>query len=77
MWMYLFRRLHPLALQNTQFGLANYTGLGAAVLFLILLALSNDFSLRALGVRSWKSAQRWRYLAFGLTVVHGVAYQLV
>jgi sulfoxide reductase heme-binding subunit YedZ len=77
MWMYFFRRLHPLALQNTQFGLANYTGLGAALLFLMLLALSNDASLRALGTRSWKSAQRWIYVVFGLTIVHGIAYQLV
>jgi methionine sulfoxide reductase heme-binding subunit len=77
MWMYFFRRLHPLALQNTQFGLANYTGLAAALLFLMLLALSNDVSLRALGIRSWKSAQRWIYVAFGLTIVHGIAYQLV
>ena len=77
MWMYFFRRLHPLALQNTQFGLANYTGLGAALLFLMLLALSNDVSLRALGTRSWKSAQQWIYVAFGLTIVHGIAYQLV
>jgi sulfoxide reductase heme-binding subunit YedZ len=77
MWMYFFRKLHPLALQNTQVGFANYTGLAAALLFLMLLVLSNDVSLRALGTRSWKSAQRWIYVAFGLTIVHGVAYQLI
>jgi DMSO/TMAO reductase YedYZ heme-binding membrane subunit len=43
----------------------------------MLLALSNDVSLRALGTRSWKSAQRWIYVAFDLTIVHGIAYQLV
>jgi sulfoxide reductase heme-binding subunit YedZ len=77
MWMYFFKRLHPLALQNTQFGFANYVGLGAALLFLILLAISNDLSLRNLGIHRWKSIQRWTYVAFGLTVAHGVAYQLI
>ncbi len=77
MWMYFFQRLHPLKLQNTQFGLANFTGFGAALLFMTLLAISNDFSLRALGIRRWKSFQRWTYLAFALTAAHGVTYQLV
>jgi sulfoxide reductase heme-binding subunit YedZ len=77
MWMYFFKSLHPPTLQNTQFGFANYVGLGAALLFLVLLAISNDFSLRSLGTRRWKSLQRWAYIAFGLTVAHGIAYQLV
>jgi sulfoxide reductase heme-binding subunit YedZ len=77
MWMYFFRKLHPLSLQNTLFGFANYTGLVAALLFLMLLLLSNDLSLRTLGTKKWKSLQRWIYLAFGLTVAHGIAYQIV
>ena len=77
MWMYFFSRLHPLTLQKTEFGFANYTGLGAAVLFLMLLAVSNDLSLRGLGIRRWKSFQRWTYAAFGLTVIHGIAFQIV
>ena len=54
MWMYFFKGLHPLKLQNTQFGFANFTGLGAALLFLMLLAISNDLSLRTLKARRWK-----------------------
>jgi sulfoxide reductase heme-binding subunit YedZ len=77
MWMYFFKRLHPLRLQNTQFGFANYVGLGAALLFVMLLAISNDVSLRGLGIARWKALQRWTYVACGLTVAHGVAYQLV
>jgi methionine sulfoxide reductase heme-binding subunit len=64
-------------LQNTGFGFANFVGLGATLLFLILLAISNDLSLRTLGIRRWKSIQRWTYIAFGLTVAHGIAYQLI
>lgn len=77
MWMYFFKKLHPLTLQNTKFGFANYVGLVAAILFLLLITLSNDVSLRVLGTRRWKSLQRWSYAAFALTVVHGVAFQLV
>ena len=77
MWMYFFKRLHPFQLQNTLFGFANFTGLGAALLFLMLLAISNDFSLRTLGTRRWKSLQRWTYAALILTAIHSVAYQLI
>lgn len=77
MWMYFFKRLHPLKLQNTQFGFANYIGLVAALLFVMLVLLSNDFSLRSLGIRRWKGLQRWTYAAFVLTVAHGIAYQLI
>ena len=77
MWMYFFKRLHPLRLQDTQFGFANFTGLAAALLFLMLLAISNDFSLRTLKTRRWKSLQRWTYAAFALMAAHGIAYQLI
>ena len=77
MWMYFFRKLHPLALQNTKFGFANYTGLAAGALFLLLLIISNDVSLRRLGTSRWKNLQRMSYAAAVLTVAHGVAFQLI
>lgn len=77
MWMYFFKQLHPLRIQNTQFGAANYAGLGAALLFLTLLTISNDFALRSLKTRKWKSIQRWTYAAAVLTVVHGALFQSV
>src|SRR5260370_26820504 len=77
MWMYFLKSLHPLKLQNTQFGFANFTGLRSALLFLMLLVISNDISLHALGLRRWKSLQRWTYAALALTAAHGIAYQLV
>jgi sulfoxide reductase heme-binding subunit YedZ len=77
MWMYFFRKLHPPALQNTLFGFANYAGLAAAILFCMLLVLSNDASLRWLRSRRWKSLQRWIYPAFVLTIAHGIAYQII
>jgi len=77
MLMYFFKRLHPLQLQNTQFGSANFAGLGAALLFLMLLTISNDLSLRTLKTRRWKSLQRWTYVAFLLTVAHGILYQMI
>src|SRR5260370_8257733 len=77
MWMHFFKSLHPLKLQNTQFGFANFTGLGAALLFLMLLAISNDLSLRTLKTRRWKSLQRWTYAGFLLTAAHGISYQMI
>lgn len=77
MWMYFLKRLHPPVLQSTVFGFANYTGLIAAMLLLLLLLISNDVSLRNLGVRRWKNLQRFSYFAFVFTVAHGVAYQVI
>ena len=77
MWMYFFKRLHPLAIQNTEFGAANYIGAVSALLFVLLLVISNDLSLRSLGTRRWKSLQRWTYAAAILAVAHGVLFQLV
>lgn len=77
MWMYFLKGLHPPRLQTTQFGFANYTGLVAALLFLVLLLVSNDISLRSLGIKRWKTLQRFSYLALVLTLAHGAAYQLI
>lgn len=77
MWMYFFKRLHPLAIQNTQFGAANYIGLASALIFVLLLVISNDLSLRSLGTQRWKSLQRWTYIAAILAVAHGILFQLV
>jgi DMSO/TMAO reductase YedYZ heme-binding membrane subunit len=50
-------------------GFANFAGLGAALVFLMLLAISNDLSLRTLKTRRWKSLQRWTRAAFVLAFV--------
>ena len=68
---------HPIPLRTDAFGFANWTGLAATLVLLLLLAISNDASLRALGTKRWKSWQRWTYGAAALTVAHGVAYQIV
>lgn len=77
MWMYFFKRLHPLHIQNNAFGAANYAGLAAALLFVMLLAISNDVSLRGMGTARWKRWQRWAYAAAVLTVAHGLIFQQV
>lgn len=77
MWMYFFSKLHPLKLQDTQFGFANYSGLIAALLLAGLLLISNDLSLRSLGTKRWKTLQRMSYFAFALTLAHSLAYQRI
>ena len=68
---------HRVPWRTDLFGLANYTGLGSTLLLLMLLAISNDISLRRLGTPRWKSLQRWNYAAFALMAVHAVAYQVL
>ncbi len=74
-WLYFIDEHHRV--RHDLFGIGNDTGLLAALLFLLLLAISNDLSLRRLGARTWKSLQRWTYMAVGLTLMHAVAYQFV
>ena len=64
-------------MQRNRFGFANDMGLLAAILFAGLLLISNDLSIRSLGIARWKMLQRLTYAAFALTVVHGWAFQSV
>lgn len=66
-----------LSLRADLFGFANYAGLAGGLILVMLLALSNDFSLRKLKAPRWKYWQRWNYLFYGLVVVHGASYQVI
>jgi sulfoxide reductase heme-binding subunit YedZ len=67
---------HAMPIRTDLFGFANWTGLFATLLLLMLLAISNDVSLRALGTQRWKRWQRWTYATAVLIVAHTLAYQL-
>ena len=59
------------------FGLTNYMGLVATVILVMLLCLSNNASIRALGGKRWKFLQRWNYVAALLTIFHAWVYQFI
>lgn len=67
---------HGLPVRHDAFGVANYTGAGSALLVLALLATSNDFSLRKLGTKGWKTLQRWNYAVFSFAGAHALLYQI-
>jgi sulfoxide reductase heme-binding subunit YedZ len=79
-WLYYiyekWREKHFQPFRHDIFGLANFTGLIAALFLLALLATSNDLSLRKLTPSGWKQLQRWNYGIFGLTAIHTLAYQV-
>ena len=56
------------------FGIANWAGLVAVVVYLVLVLVSNDIAVRRLGLARWKSIQRWSYVAAFLVALHGAAY---
>ena len=66
---------HHRGMRHDLFGLANYTGLVGTLILIVLLASSNDLSLRRFGTRGWKQLQRWNYAAFALVAVHSFAFQ--
>jgi methionine sulfoxide reductase heme-binding subunit len=55
----------------------NYLGFIAILFLLLLLALSNDWSLKKLKAKKWKALQRSNYLLFILIIVHGAFYIIV
>jgi sulfoxide reductase heme-binding subunit YedZ len=79
-WLYFFRsspqQAFPLP-RIDPFGLANDLGLAAALLLLILLALSNNWSLRRFGAARWKTWQRSSYWTAAAIALHAVIYQLL
>ena len=60
--------VHALPIRLDPFGLANWTGLAATVLLIILMAISNDRAFRALGATRWKTVQQSTYVAAVLIV---------
>jgi sulfoxide reductase heme-binding subunit YedZ len=65
---------HSFPIRHDLFGVANYTGLFSVLVLAALLAMSNDWSLRALGTPRWKRLQRWNYAVFALAAVHAIGY---
>lgn len=79
-WLYFLAppETHPIfPMRLDPFGATNYAGIVAAAIFAMLLGLSNNASLRALGAKRWKAMQRWNYGAAILVFVHGVIYQIL
>ncbi len=79
-WLYFVyspEQAHRIPLRYDLFGLTNYAGLAATLLLIMLLAISNNLSLRSVGAARWKFMQRWNYAIAILTVMHGVVYQVL
>ena len=76
-YVYEHRSRHLLPFRHDLFGLSNYTGLICTLLIILLLATSNDYALRRLGTRNWKTLQRWNYAAFALLAVHALGYESI
>ncbi len=80
MLLYFFKEdktTNDLTLRSDLFGFANYTGLAGALILVLLLALSNDLSLRKLKAPRWKYWQRWNYLFYLLVIIHAISYQVI
>lgn len=77
-WLYyVYQRSehHTFPIRHDVFGMSNYTGALCTLVVLLLLATSNDWSLRRLGTVQWKKLQRWNYAAFALLAIHALGYE--
>lgn len=79
-WLYFFfppEEAHLIPLRYDPFGLTNWVGLAGTLILILLFATSNDYSLRKLGAKRWKTLQRTNYVLFGFVAMHGIVYQLL
>jgi sulfoxide reductase heme-binding subunit YedZ len=60
---------------DTPFGIANDFGLAATIMLILLLVTSNDWSLRRLKGKRWKTLQRLNYVLVALALLHTFLYQ--
>jgi DMSO/TMAO reductase YedYZ heme-binding membrane subunit len=63
------------AVRSALYSSGTILGYVIAVLFFILLGLSNDRMVRAVGLKWWKRVQRLSYLGFIFTSAHAFAFQ--
>lgn len=80
MWAYFIYenwRTRMVPIRHDLFGAANYTGAAATLIMAVLLAISNDASLRRLGIERWRGIQQWGRPFALLMLAHTAAYQLI
>jgi sulfoxide reductase heme-binding subunit YedZ len=76
-WLYFLEEVGDgLIIRIGNFGLANYTGLFGALILILLLIISNDYSLGKLKAVKWKNLQRSTYPMFLLVIAHSIFYRL-
>ncbi len=79
-WLYFIypaQSAHAAGLRIDVFGLTNYLGVIAAMMIVVLLAISNDTAIQKLGPPRWKTVQRLSYPLFVVIFLHGLVYQLI
>lgn len=78
MWEYFVHPIRGTLLPRIDpFGAANYTGLAAALIFVALLATSNDASLRKLGTQRWRALHSLATWALIASLIHAAVYQFI
>lgn len=76
-WLYFVpQAFPPQGAKAYAFLASNYLGLAATILLVLLLAISNDISVRRLGPR-WKAIQAWNTPMLSLVLAHALGYQIL
>lgn len=65
------------ATRETFFFWSTITGFIVGLMLILLLTLSSNWSMKLIGQRWWKRLHRISYVAFGLTLVHGLGFQVL
>jgi methionine sulfoxide reductase heme-binding subunit len=73
-WEFFFDTGGGIPLRLNAWGQANWLGLFGALIAALLLAISNDRALRALGTGRWKALQRLNYGLIAFVALHALIY---
>ncbi len=65
------------SLKGNLFVATNWLGLISAALLLVLVGISNNPSVRSLGLPRWKRLQRWAYVAAVAMLIHAFLYEFL
>ena len=77
-WQYFLNKTaQAYSIRLDNFGLANYLGLISALIILVLLLSSNNYSIKKLNPKNWKNLQRLSYVMFILAIIHCIFYRII
>jgi len=78
MWQYfLIETEYGYTIRLDDFGIANYTGVISTIFIIVLILISNDYSLKKIKIKRWKNIQRLSYIMFIFAIVHVIYYRVI
>jgi methionine sulfoxide reductase heme-binding subunit len=78
MWQYfLIKTEYGYSIRLDDFGIANYTGVISTMFIIVLILISNDYSLKKFKTKRGKNIQRLSHIMFIFAIIHVIYYRVI